>query len=197
MRGQRGLGVVDVAHQLGGERFETIELLLAPQALHERDLCLFAKNEADADAWQTIITTTIERFPSLEKRYVGCEKFVAEYRAKYKDYPSVYAEHGYVAARCIHESLTAIDGNTQDKDKMRGAMLAMRFNAPRGPFRINPITQGPIHNIYIREVAEVDGKPLVTVKLWVEKQDGTKSSVGTAWAGQPSDKRSWIEGGKA
>jgi branched-chain amino acid transport system substrate-binding protein len=85
-------------------------------------------------------------------------KFVADYRARFKDYPSVYSEYGYVAARCIHESLTAIDGNTQDKDKMRGAMLAMRFNAPRGPFRINPITQGPIHNIYIREVAEVEGR---------------------------------------
>ncbi|MFM1987138.1 MAG: hypothetical protein RJA99_95 [Pseudomonadota bacterium] len=95
-------------------------------------------------------------------------KFVSEYRARFKEYPSVYAEYGYVAARCIHESLTAIDGNTQDKDKMRGAMLAMRFNAPRGPFRINPITQGPVHNIYIREVAEVDGrvanKVIATIK---------------------------------
>ncbi len=86
------------------------------------------------------------------------KKFVAEYRAKYKDYPSVYSEHGYVAARCIHESLTAIDGNTQDKDKMRAAMLAMRFNAPRGPFRMNPVTQSPIQNIYVREVAMVDGR---------------------------------------
>ena len=95
-------------------------------------------------------------------------KFVADYRARFKEYPSVYAEYGYVAARCIHESLTAIDGNTQDKDKMRGAMLAMRFTAPRGPFRINPVTQGPIHNIYIREVAQVDGrianKVLATIK---------------------------------
>jgi len=86
------------------------------------------------------------------------KKFVAEYRARFKDYPSVYSEYGYVAARCIHESLTAIDGNTQDKDRMRAAMLAMRFNAPRGPFRFNPGTQNPIHNIYIREVAEVDGR---------------------------------------
>lgn len=86
------------------------------------------------------------------------KKFVAEYRAKYKDYPSVYAEHGYVAARCIHESLTAIDGNTQDKERMRAAMLAMRFNAPRGPFRMNPITQSPIQNVYIREVAEINGR---------------------------------------
>ncbi|MGE4239825.1 ABC transporter substrate-binding protein [Ramlibacter sp.] len=85
-------------------------------------------------------------------------KFVTDYRAKYKEYPSVYSEYGYVAARCIHHSLMAIDGNTQDKDRMRAAMLAMRFNAPRGPFRFNPATQNPIHNIYVREVAEVQGR---------------------------------------
>ena len=49
----------------------------------------------------------------------------------------------------------------------------------------------------VTEVTEVDGKPRVTVQLWVERQDGTKTSVGTAWAGQPSDKRSWIKEGKA
>ncbi len=49
----------------------------------------------------------------------------------------------------------------------------------------------------VTEVGEENGKPRVTIQLWVEKQDGTKSSVGTAWAGQPSDKRSWIGGGKA
>ena len=81
-------------------------------------------------------------------------KFVADYRAKYNEYPSVYSEYGYVAARCMHEALRPVDGNTQDKDKLRAAMLAVKFNAPRGPFRFNPITQSPIHNIYIREVAE-------------------------------------------
>lgn len=86
------------------------------------------------------------------------KKFVADYRARHKDFPSVYSEYGYVAARCIHESLTAIDGNTQDKDKLRAAMLALRFNAPRGPFRFNPATQSPIQNMYIREVVEVDGR---------------------------------------
>ena len=49
----------------------------------------------------------------------------------------------------------------------------------------------------VTEVGEENGKPRVTIQLWVEKQDGTKSSVGTAWAGQPSDRRSWIDGGKA
>jgi branched-chain amino acid transport system substrate-binding protein len=51
-----------------------------------------------------------------------------------------------------------VNGNTQDKDKLRAAMLAVKINAPRGPFRFNQQTQGPIHNVYIREVAEVDGR---------------------------------------
>jgi len=86
------------------------------------------------------------------------KKFVADYRAKFNDYPSVYSEYGFIAARIIEDALKATDGNTQDKDKLRAAMLAVKLNAPRGPFRFNPQTQGPIHNVYIREVAEVDGR---------------------------------------
>ncbi len=86
------------------------------------------------------------------------KKFVADYRAKHKEFPSVYSEYGYVAARCFHEAIQRVDGNTQDKDKLRAAMLAVKFNAPRGPFSFNPVTQNSIHNIYIREVAELDGR---------------------------------------
>ena len=42
--------------------------------------------------------------------------------------------------------------------RLRAAMLAVKLNAPRGPFSFNQQTQGPIHNVYIREVAEVDGR---------------------------------------
>ena len=86
------------------------------------------------------------------------KKFVADYRAKHKEFPSVYAEYGYVAGRCFHEAIQRVDGNTQDKDSLRAAMRAVKFNAPRGPFSFNPVTQNSIHNIYIREVAEVDGR---------------------------------------
>ncbi len=85
-------------------------------------------------------------------------KFVADYRKKYNEFPSVYSEYGYVAARCLHDAITKVDGNTQDVAKLRAAMLAVKFNAPRGPFSFNTATQGPIHNIYIREVAEIDGR---------------------------------------
>lgn len=86
------------------------------------------------------------------------KKFVADYRAKFNEYPSVYSEYGYVVARSIHELLKATDGNTKDKEKMRAAMLGVKFNAPRGPFSIDPTTQNVVHNQYIREVAEIDGR---------------------------------------
>lgn len=86
------------------------------------------------------------------------KKFVAGYRAAHNEYPSVYSEYGYVAARVMHAALEAIDGDTSDKDKLRKAMLEVKLKAPRGPFSFNPKSQGPIHNIYIREVAEIDGR---------------------------------------
>src|SRR6478735_7264711 len=85
-------------------------------------------------------------------------KFVEQYRAKFKEYPSVYAEYGYVAAMILQAALAAVDGNTQDKDKLRTAMRALELKAPRGPFKFNPVTQSPIQNVYIREVAEVEGR---------------------------------------
>ena len=48
----------------------------------------------------------------------------------------------------------------------------------------------------VTEVTMVDGKPRVTLQVWCENQDGRKTSAGTASAGQPSDLRSWIDGGK-
>ena len=44
----------------------------------------------------------------------------------------------------------------------------------------------------VTEIATVDGTPRVMLQIWCENQDGRKTSAGTASAGQPSDKRSWI-----
>ncbi len=85
-------------------------------------------------------------------------KFVADYQDRYKEIPSVYSEYGYVSAQVIQAALEAVDGNAGDKEKLREAMRAVALKAPRGPFRFNPHTQSPIHNIYIREVIEADGR---------------------------------------
>jgi branched-chain amino acid transport system substrate-binding protein len=84
--------------------------------------------------------------------------FVTAYRAKYKEYPNVYSEYGYTCAAVIHEALKATDGNTSDKEKVRQAILALKLNVPRGAISMDPATQNVVHDVYIREVAEVDGR---------------------------------------
>lgn len=85
------------------------------------------------------------------------KKFVAEYRAKYNEYPSVYAEYGYVFGRAFHEAVKATGGDTNG-DKLAAAMLNVRFAAPRGAFAIDPNTHSVINPMYVREVAEFDGR---------------------------------------
>ena len=86
------------------------------------------------------------------------KKFVADYRAKFNEFPSVYSEYGYTCARAITELLKATDGNTQDKDKLRQAMLNVKFNAPRGAFSMDANSHNVVNPMYVREVAEVDGR---------------------------------------
>ncbi|MCK9988458.1 MAG: branched-chain amino acid transport system substrate-binding protein [Azoarcus sp.] len=85
-------------------------------------------------------------------------KFVADYHAKFNEFPSVYAEYGYVAARVLHDALKATGGDTSKVEALSAAVLKTRFNAPRGPVSIDPTTHSVVHNVYLREVAEVDGR---------------------------------------
>ena len=85
-------------------------------------------------------------------------KFVADYQAKYKKIPSVYAEYSYTGARFVHEMLKLTGGDTSNTEAMQAALLKVKFNAPRGPVSLDPITHNIVHNVYLREVARVDGR---------------------------------------
>ncbi len=63
---------------------------------------------------------------------------------------------------------------------------------------IHPVYAGDrlTANGLVTEVGVVDGKPRVTMQVWCENQEGRKTGVGTASAGQPSARRSWLEAGK-
>ncbi len=84
-------------------------------------------------------------------------RFVAEYRARHKDYPDLYVEYGYTAAQVVADTLAATGGDT-DKARMAAAMAKVAFAAPRGPFRFDPVTHHPIQNVYVCEVREADGR---------------------------------------
>lgn len=60
---------------------------------------------------------------------------------------------------------------------------------------IHPVYSGDrlTANGLVTEVIEQDGKPRVVLQVWCENQDGRKTSAGTVQAGQPSERRSWLE----
>ena len=62
---------------------------------------------------------------------------------------------------------------------------------------IHPVYAGDklTANGLVTEVGMVDGQSRVTLQIWCENQDGRKTSAGTASAGQPSDRCSWIATG--
>jgi branched-chain amino acid transport system substrate-binding protein len=97
------------------------------------------------------------------------KKFVADYEAKYKSSPDLFADYGYVAARAVGEALKMVDGDTSNKDKLTEAMTKVKFNAPRGAFRFDPATHNPIQDIYICQVVEQQGK--LTTKILTTAKD--------------------------
>jgi branched-chain amino acid transport system substrate-binding protein len=87
------------------------------------------------------------------------QRFVREFREKFGGkMPDGFACQGYDTAEVIVRALKAVNGNTQDKDKLVAAIAAVEFDSPRGRFRFDPRTHNVIQPyIYIREVREVGG----------------------------------------
>ena len=59
-----------------------------------------------------------------------------------------------MSRRALDEALKMVDGDASNKDKLAEAMTKVKFNAPRGPFRMDPATHNPIQDIYICQVIE-------------------------------------------
>jgi branched-chain amino acid transport system substrate-binding protein len=97
------------------------------------------------------------------------KKFAADYQAKYKSSPDLFADYGYVAAKALGEALKMVDGDTSNKDKLAEAMTKVKFDAPRGPFRMDPVTHNPIQDIYIAQIIERDNK--ITTKILATLKD--------------------------
>jgi branched-chain amino acid transport system substrate-binding protein len=82
------------------------------------------------------------------------KEFAATFKAKYKIAPDLFADYGYVGAKALGEALKMTGGDATDKDKLAEVMSKVQFNAPRGPFRMDPATHNPIQDIYICQVID-------------------------------------------
>src|SRR5499427_448514 len=95
------------------------------------------------------------------------QRFVKEFRDKFKGKtPDGFACQGYDTAEVIVRALKAVNGNTQDKDKLVATIAETEFDSPRGRFRFDPQTHNVIQPfIYIREVRDVPGVGLTNVPI--------------------------------
>jgi branched-chain amino acid transport system substrate-binding protein len=84
------------------------------------------------------------------------QEFVQLWEEEYGRAPSVYAVQGWDSARLIAEAIESLGGDTADGTAVIDAMLGVEFDSPRGPFRIDPDTHNVVHNVYLREVVEMD-----------------------------------------
>ena len=81
------------------------------------------------------------------------KKFVAEFEKEYKRLPSLFASQGYDAAQLIDAAVRDVKGQLDDKEAVRKALKAARFQSVRGEFKFNT-NQYPIQNYYLREVGK-------------------------------------------
>ena len=81
------------------------------------------------------------------------KKFVAEFEKEYKRLPSLFASQGYDAAQLIDAAIRDVNGRIEDKEAVRNALKAARFQSVRGPFKFNT-NQYPIQNYYLRVVGK-------------------------------------------
>lgn len=81
--------------------------------------------------------------------------FVDGYKAKYSEYPTLYAAQGYDTAQAIVAALQKTDWSIADMDALAAAMKQADFPSVRGEFAFGN-NNHPIQDIYVREVFKDD-----------------------------------------
>jgi branched-chain amino acid transport system substrate-binding protein len=91
------------------------------------------------------------------------KRFVADFQKEYGRLPTLYAAQGYDTARLIDAAVRDVKGKTEDKDAVRKALQAARFESVRGAFKFNT-NQYPVQSYYLREVVK-DAQGRITNKM--------------------------------
>ena len=90
------------------------------------------------------------------------KKFVADFKAKHKGYPSFYGAQAYDAANLINSAVVAVKGDVSKKDEMRKEMQKANYASVRGPYKYGN-NQFPIENFYLQDVVK-DPDGVLTLK---------------------------------
>jgi branched-chain amino acid transport system substrate-binding protein len=105
------------------------------------------------------------------------KKFVADFKAKHKAYPSFYGAQSYDAANLINSAVVAVKGDLSKKDAMRAEMRKANYASVRGPYKYGN-NQFPIQNFYIQEaVKDADGTLTLKTVETIVQNDQDKSAA--------------------
>ena len=90
------------------------------------------------------------------------KKFVTDFRAKHKNYPSFYGAQSYDAANLVNSAVVAVNGDMDKKDAMRAEMRKANYASVRGPYKYGN-NHFPIQNFYLQDVVK-DAQGNLTLK---------------------------------
>jgi len=88
------------------------------------------------------------RYWSPDLKNPANEKFVNDYKKKYKKLPVFYGAQSYDGIMLIDSAVRAVKGNLKDTKGMVTAMRKADFKSLRGPFQYN-VNHHPIQNFYL------------------------------------------------
>ena len=88
------------------------------------------------------------RYWSPDLKNPANEKFVNDYKKKYKRLPVFYGAQSYDGIMLIDSAVRAVKGNLKDTKGMVAAMRKADFKSLRGPFQYN-VNHHPIQNFYL------------------------------------------------
>ncbi len=77
--------------------------------------------------------------------------------------PDFMGVQGYDGMAAIYEVVTRLDGDITG-DKAIEVLKGWKFNSPRGPIMIDPVTRDIIHNEYVHEVVKKDGRLVKVIR---------------------------------
>jgi branched-chain amino acid transport system substrate-binding protein len=89
-------------------------------------------------------------------------RFVGDFRAKHKAYPSFYGAQSYDAANYINSAVVAVKGDLANKDGMRAELRKVNYASVRGPYKLGN-NHFPIQNFYLQDVVK-DAEGNLTLK---------------------------------
>jgi branched-chain amino acid transport system substrate-binding protein len=90
------------------------------------------------------------------------KKYVADFRAKHKAYPSFYGAQSYDAANFINSAVVGVKGDLANKDGIRAELRKVNYASVRGPYKLGN-NHIPIQNFYLQDVVK-DAEGNLTLK---------------------------------